>query len=58
MKKTAAVVILKGEHWIHTPPTLLIAVRERLLEFFGDKTSLLMHQYDLALDVIQVLDGG
>ena len=26
----------KGEHWIHTLPTWLIAVRERLLEFICD----------------------
>ena len=49
--------VRRDEHWIHTRPRRLIAVRDSLLEFFVTKLAL-MFQYALALDVIHVLDGS
>ena len=33
----------------------LMVVRERLLEFYSDKTTQFIHPYALALEVIQVI---
>ena len=45
----------RKETWIYTWPAWLIAVRERMLEFYSDSTTQFINT--LALDVIQVLDS-
>ena len=45
----------RKETWIYTRPAWLIAVRERMLEFYSDGTTQFINT--LALDVIHVLDS-
>ena len=42
---------------IYTGPTWLVAIRERLLEFYSALINYSIHQHGIGCDYIQVLDN-